>query len=79
MDHIESIRTILRNSYADSPQNISSLLHWLVWDLSHTTMSDQKLIVKLQVVYNLTDPKTNTAKSIENYLAHITNEAPFYY
>ena len=79
MDHYESIKNILRKSFLDSPQNVSSALYNLTWDLSHKEISEPMIIAKLQLIYNLTDAKTDTAKSIENYLMLITNETAFYY
>ena len=79
MDHYESIKNILRKSFLDSPRNVSSALYNLTWDLSHKEISEPMIIAKLQLIYNLTDAKTDTAKSIENYLMLITNETAFYY
>ena len=79
MNHYESVKNILSKSYLDSPQNVSSALYNLTWDLSHKEVSEQMIIAKLQLIYNLTDAKSDTAKSIENYLILITNETAFYY
>jgi hypothetical protein len=68
MEHYERIRIIQQKSmnelYTKKTAKVNAGLHWLMWDLSHKTVSNEKLNAKLQVIYNMLDSESPVAKAI---------------